>query len=391
MKQISWQESVGENVEAKQLKRPRRSNKPAMERRRRERINGCLEQLKNFVLVAEGKDPARYTKVEKADILEMTVRFLTAKNRRHSNLRTSTGTVQYKTGYEACIDDLKQILSAKDVFLPPEMKERLFDHLHLTAADKSKEQSTFSDAMAKEVCHTSDLAESITIHTTLPGGTYTGKLAINCSDTPHNQTVYIPPSNTWSPPIANTHSMDGLYSPPSSPESARAHSPASPNSNLTCTVLQPHDPNTGKLSRGHGDRQYCIIQSRGERLDSNTYKQSVPELIKDDKILMQTHSTNQSEMIRLQFPCSPSVFASTNPCQQTRLYPEPQSVPLNLTAPKPKIKKEEEVVVPPQYFRSISPQLRDRSLVRSHPLSLQEQQQQLQMMYPGEHWRPWFN
>jgi hypothetical protein len=27
-----------------------------MERRRRERINGCLEQLKNHVLVAEGKD-----------------------------------------------------------------------------------------------------------------------------------------------------------------------------------------------------------------------------------------------------------------------------------------------------------------------------------------------
>ena len=27
-----------------------------MERRRRERINGCLEQLKNYVLLAEGKD-----------------------------------------------------------------------------------------------------------------------------------------------------------------------------------------------------------------------------------------------------------------------------------------------------------------------------------------------
>ncbi|XP_033012917.1 transcription factor HES-2 [Lacerta agilis] len=59
--------------EATQL---RKSLKPLMEKRRRARINDSLNQLKTLILPLIGKDSSRYSKLEKADILEMTVQFL---------------------------------------------------------------------------------------------------------------------------------------------------------------------------------------------------------------------------------------------------------------------------------------------------------------------------
>uniref|UniRef100_A0A8D0H2D3 Hes family bHLH transcription factor 2 n=1 Tax=Sphenodon punctatus TaxID=8508 RepID=A0A8D0H2D3_SPHPU len=50
--------------------------KPLMEKRRRARINESLNQLKTLILPLIGKDNSRYSKLEKADILEMTVQFL---------------------------------------------------------------------------------------------------------------------------------------------------------------------------------------------------------------------------------------------------------------------------------------------------------------------------
>lgn len=46
-----------------------------MEKKRRERINKCLEELKSIVLRAVNEE-SRPNKLEKADILEMTVRYL---------------------------------------------------------------------------------------------------------------------------------------------------------------------------------------------------------------------------------------------------------------------------------------------------------------------------
>ncbi|XP_048580754.1 transcription factor HES-4-A-like isoform X2 [Nematostella vectensis] len=54
----------------------RKWSKPVMEKRRRERINRSLEELKRLVLEAQHRDCSRYTKLEKADILEMTVKHL---------------------------------------------------------------------------------------------------------------------------------------------------------------------------------------------------------------------------------------------------------------------------------------------------------------------------
>ncbi|XP_075743724.1 transcription factor HES-2-like [Rhipicephalus microplus] len=54
--------------------------KPLMEKRRRARINNCLSELKRFLMANDGgtfeKQSSRSQRVEKADILEMTVKFL---------------------------------------------------------------------------------------------------------------------------------------------------------------------------------------------------------------------------------------------------------------------------------------------------------------------------
>lgn len=55
---------------------PSQTLKPLLEKRRRARINDSLSHLKSLILPLVGKDNARYSKLEKADILEMTVRFL---------------------------------------------------------------------------------------------------------------------------------------------------------------------------------------------------------------------------------------------------------------------------------------------------------------------------
>uniref|UniRef100_A0A8C9JLX5 Hes family bHLH transcription factor 1 n=1 Tax=Panthera tigris altaica TaxID=74533 RepID=A0A8C9JLX5_PANTA len=56
----------------------RKSSKPIMEKRRRARINESLSQLKTLILDALKKNESgsRHSKLEKADILEMTVKHL---------------------------------------------------------------------------------------------------------------------------------------------------------------------------------------------------------------------------------------------------------------------------------------------------------------------------
>uniref|UniRef100_A0A8C5QJ28 Hes family bHLH transcription factor 2 n=1 Tax=Leptobrachium leishanense TaxID=445787 RepID=A0A8C5QJ28_9ANUR len=102
----------------------RKTLKPLMEKRRRARINESLNQLKTLILPLIGKDNSRYSKLEKADILEMTVRFL----KDIHPAQTQKSAERYKEGYRACIDRLSDILSKSSV-MSGETSSRLLDHL----------------------------------------------------------------------------------------------------------------------------------------------------------------------------------------------------------------------------------------------------------------------
>ena len=81
-------------------------SKPLMEKRRRDRINKSLDELKTILVTALKRDQNGCSKLEKADILEMTVNYLkTSKTSVESNR-------QYEAGKQSAIEDsIKMIQS----------------------------------------------------------------------------------------------------------------------------------------------------------------------------------------------------------------------------------------------------------------------------------------
>ncbi|XP_068608318.1 transcription factor HES-2-like [Brachionichthys hirsutus] len=95
--------TVAKRKEALEL---RKTMKPLMEKRRRARINDSLNHLKNLIVPLTGRDKICYSKLEKADILEMTVRFLS--DIPPGNTKNSTDS--HKDGYKACLQRVSALI-----------------------------------------------------------------------------------------------------------------------------------------------------------------------------------------------------------------------------------------------------------------------------------------
>uniref|UniRef100_A0A669QZB2 Hes family bHLH transcription factor 2 n=1 Tax=Phasianus colchicus TaxID=9054 RepID=A0A669QZB2_PHACC len=115
----------------------RKTLKPLLEKRRRARINESLNQLKTLILPLVCKDSSLYSKLEKADILEMTVQFLRevpaapsapgeppsrpppagARPGAHGRL-SAEPSESFRAGYRACLAGLGALLAPAPP-LPP--------------------------------------------------------------------------------------------------------------------------------------------------------------------------------------------------------------------------------------------------------------------------------
>ncbi|MGH0164831.1 UNVERIFIED_CONTAM: hypothetical protein FKN15_065421 [Acipenser sinensis] len=142
-------------------KEQRKLRKPLIERKRRERINTCLDQLKEAVVGAFRLDQS---KLEKADILEMTVKHL--QNIQNNKMTTTTETHQasiaaltpisnsdftadstvgleaqqrYSTGYIQCVHELHNLLLTCE-WMDKTLGARLLNHL-LKSLPRSKQES----------------------------------------------------------------------------------------------------------------------------------------------------------------------------------------------------------------------------------------------------------
>ncbi|GAB0097892.1 Protein hairy [Sergentomyia squamirostris] len=128
---------------AEPVKRPsdnRRSNKPIMEKRRRARINNCLNELKTLILDATKKDPARHSKLEKADILEKTVKHLQELQRQQMILSQATDPSvlnKFKAGFTECANEVRRF---PDIEVG--VKRRLLQHLSLCINGAKTDQSS---------------------------------------------------------------------------------------------------------------------------------------------------------------------------------------------------------------------------------------------------------
>ncbi|XP_072587018.1 transcription factor HES-4 isoform X2 [Vulpes vulpes] len=109
----------------------RKSSKPVMEKRRRARINESLAQLKTLILDAFRKDSSRHSKLEKADILEMTVRHLQSLRRVQVTAALSADPAvlgKYRAGFNECLAEVNRFLAGCEG-VPAEVRSRLLGHL----------------------------------------------------------------------------------------------------------------------------------------------------------------------------------------------------------------------------------------------------------------------
>merc|ERR1712141_37866 len=108
----------------------RKVMKPLLERKRRARINKCLDDLKDLMVTALQSEGESITKLEKADVLELTVRHLQKLKRQNALGLTPEATYagRFKAGYASCAQEVsKYMTSRNDVSV--EATTRLFSHM----------------------------------------------------------------------------------------------------------------------------------------------------------------------------------------------------------------------------------------------------------------------
>ncbi|XP_045021627.1 transcription factor HES-4 isoform X1 [Bubalus kerabau] len=134
---VGWQERGGREGErgadacrTQWLPAPQ-SSKPVMEKRRRARINESLAQLQSLLLDALRKESSRRSKLEKADILELTVRHLQSLRRVQvtAALRSDPAILgKYRAGFHECLAEVNRFLAGCEG-VPADVRSRLLGHL----------------------------------------------------------------------------------------------------------------------------------------------------------------------------------------------------------------------------------------------------------------------
>ncbi|KAG8332606.1 hypothetical protein J6590_017817, partial [Homalodisca vitripennis] len=108
-----------------------------MEKRRRARINQSLAVLKALILDSAKMENTKHSKLEKADILELTVRHL----QRQKTLSSAT-LDKYKAGFQECAREVSRFLDSPELqlgptaplgtsqqLIDPAIKQRLLRHM----------------------------------------------------------------------------------------------------------------------------------------------------------------------------------------------------------------------------------------------------------------------
>merc|ERR1711992_15438 len=106
----------------------RKAVTPLIERKRRARINSCLDELKDLMMFALQSEGESISKLEKADVLELTVKHL-RKLKRQQMLAVNPGLDmdRYRAGYTTCATEVSRCLASTGVDIS--IGSRLMSHL----------------------------------------------------------------------------------------------------------------------------------------------------------------------------------------------------------------------------------------------------------------------
>ncbi|XP_065371838.1 enhancer of split m3 protein [Calliphora vicina] len=137
----------------------RKVMKPLLERKRRARINKCLDDLKDLMVECLTQEGEHVTRLEKADILELTVEHMRKlKQRGNLALRTTTLNAHvesFRSGYVHAADQISQVLLQQYIDddvkgkLMKFLSSRLMDMQHNVLIHSTTNTSSSSPAMQK--------------------------------------------------------------------------------------------------------------------------------------------------------------------------------------------------------------------------------------------------
>ncbi|XP_033763699.1 transcription factor HES-1-B-like [Pecten maximus] len=162
----------------------RKSNKPIMEKKRRARINSCLSQLKTLVLEAMRKDSSQYSKLEKADILEMTVKHL--RNLQRQQMSTALASdpnvvSKYRAGFKECAGEVVKYLNTSQS-VNDDMRSRIMNHLSGVVPSVNTHAQSQHSTAATTTCDTSTTNTCVTTSGGSSSATASDHAATKCSD-----------------------------------------------------------------------------------------------------------------------------------------------------------------------------------------------------------------
>merc|ERR1711872_310950 len=102
--------------------------KPMLERKRRARINACLDELKDIMVFALQTEGESISKLEKADVLELTVKHLRKLKRQQMlALNPALDMDRFHAGYTTCATEVSRTLASTGVDIS--IGSRLMSHL----------------------------------------------------------------------------------------------------------------------------------------------------------------------------------------------------------------------------------------------------------------------
>jgi hairy-and-enhancer-of-split protein len=108
----------------------RKVMKPLLERKRRARINACLDELRDLMVFALQAEGESISKLEKADVLELTVRHLQKLKRQQMlSLNPALDLDRFHAGYTTCATEVSKCLASTGVDIT--VGSRLMSHLGL--------------------------------------------------------------------------------------------------------------------------------------------------------------------------------------------------------------------------------------------------------------------
>ena len=129
----------------------RKVMKPMLERKRRARINKCLDELKDLMVSALQTEGESITKLEKADVLELTVRHLRKLKAQGGLSLTNSGSERFRSGFRLCVGEITRFVTSGTSGIDLTLSARLLQHMSICL--QSMEASTMQPVPSQNFNH----------------------------------------------------------------------------------------------------------------------------------------------------------------------------------------------------------------------------------------------